>query len=47
MVELGVVACLPETDFLPWGDPAGYCEGARLFWEDSRFVSGEVLRVAK
>ncbi|MCQ3936087.1 MAG: hypothetical protein DPW18_03450 [Chloroflexi bacterium] len=47
VVELGVVACLPQTDFLPWGDPADYCEGARLFWEDGRFVSGEVLRVAK
>lgn len=47
VVELGVVACLPEVDFLPWGDSVDYCEGARLFWDDGRFVSGDVLRVQK
>ncbi len=47
VVELGVVACLPATDFQPWGDAVDYCEGARLFWDDGRFVSGEVLRVSK
>lgn len=47
VVELGVVACLPNEDFQPWGDSVDYCEGARLFWDDGRFVSGEVLRVSK
>lgn len=47
VVELGVVACLPDFDFLPWGASVDYCEGARLFWEDDRFVRGEVLRVQK
>jgi hypothetical protein len=47
VVELGVVACLPEMDFGPWGDEVDYCEGARLYWEDGRFVNGEVLRVSK
>ena len=45
VVELGVVACLPNVDFLPWGDSVNYCEGARLFWDDGKFVTGEVLRV--
>ena len=45
VVELGVVACLPETDFIPWGEAVSYCEGARLFWDDGRFVRGETLRV--
>lgn len=47
VVELGVVACLPDENFLSWGDEASYCEGARLFWEAGKFVSGEVLRVLK
>ena len=46
VVELGVVACLPNEDFSTWGDEASYCEGARLFW-DGKFVSGEVLRISK
>jgi len=45
VLELGVTACLPETDFSNWGDSVDYCEGARLFWDDGRFVRGEVLRV--
>ncbi|MBM4427103.1 MAG: hypothetical protein FJ031_07675 [Chloroflexi bacterium] len=47
VVELGVVACLPDVDFSTWGDAVSYCEGARLFWDDGKFVSGEVLRVSK
>ena len=45
--ELGTVACLSDADFGPWGDAADYCEGARLFWDDGRFVRGEVLRLPK
>jgi broad specificity phosphatase PhoE len=45
VVELGVVACLPDTDFSDWGDAAGFCEGARLFYENGRFIRGGVLRV--
>jgi hypothetical protein len=47
VAELGVVACLPDADFSTWGDAVSYCEGARLFWDNGRFVSGEVLRVSK
>jgi broad specificity phosphatase PhoE len=46
VVEMGVIGCLPETDFSSWGDAVSYCEGARLFWDEGKFVSGEVLRVA-
>lgn len=45
IVEVGVVACLPETDLELWGGPIDYCEGVRLHWEDGKFVKGEVLRV--
>lgn len=45
VVELGVVACLPDEDFSTWGDEVSYCEGARLYWEDGKFIKGEVLRV--
>lgn len=47
VVELGVVACLPEADFSTWGDSVDYCEGARLYWDEGRFTRGEVLRIRK
>lgn len=47
VVELGVVACLPDADFSAWGESVDYCEGARLFLDDGRFTRGEVLRVPK
>lgn len=47
VVEIGVVACLPGTDFKSWGGHIDYCEGARLYWEDDRWTGGEVLRVTK
>lgn len=46
VVELGVVACLPDTEFSNWGEAVGYCEGARLFWDDGRCVRGEPLRIS-
>ncbi|MBI5354687.1 MAG: hypothetical protein HZB50_18755 [Chloroflexi bacterium] len=45
VVEMGVIACLPKLDYSTWGDAVGYCEGARLFWDEGRFVDAEVLRV--
>jgi broad specificity phosphatase PhoE len=47
VLELGVVACLPDADYESWGAAADYCEGARLSWEDGKFVSAEVLRVSR
>jgi len=47
VLELGVVACLPDADYVSWGDAMDYCEGARLFWEEGKFVRAEVLRVSK
>jgi len=47
VLELGVVACLPDADYESWGDASDYCEGARLFWENGKCVKAEVLRVPK
>jgi broad specificity phosphatase PhoE len=47
ILELGVVACLPDADYASWGDAADYCEGARLYWEGGKFVNSEVLRVVR
>jgi broad specificity phosphatase PhoE len=47
VLELGVTACLPETNFDSWGGAVNYCEGVRLFWDDGKFTRGEVLRVSK
>jgi broad specificity phosphatase PhoE len=45
MLELGAVACLPNADHEAWGPHFDYCEGIRLFWDDTKFVNGEILRV--
>jgi len=47
ILEMGAVACLPSADHIKWGSHFEYCEGVRLFWEDGKFVKGEVLRVSK
>jgi broad specificity phosphatase PhoE len=47
VAELGAVACLPNADHISWGSHFEYCEGIRLFWEDGKFVEGEILRVSK
>jgi broad specificity phosphatase PhoE len=47
VVEIGVVACLPDVDFDSWGIHVDYCEGARLYWQDGKFIKGEVLRVSR
>lgn len=47
VLELGVVACFPAADYFSWGDAVDYCEGARLFWEDGKFVNAEVLRISR
>ena len=46
VLELGAVACLPKADHVAWGSHFEYCEGIRLFWDDDRFVDGEILRVS-
>ena len=45
ILELGVVASCPDTDYGSWGEAVSYCDGARLSWEAGRFVSAEILRV--
>jgi broad specificity phosphatase PhoE len=38
-IEPGLVACLPDADYESWGMPFGHCDGARLGFDDGRFVS--------
>jgi broad specificity phosphatase PhoE len=45
VIEMGVVACLPNADATVWGPAASYCEGARLTFDDDAFVSVEILRL--
>lgn len=47
VLELGVVASFPDADYRSWGDAVDYCEGARLYWENGKFVNAEVLRITK
>ena len=46
VLELGAVACLPDADHFSWGSHFDYCEGIRLFWNNGKFVEGEILRVS-
>jgi hypothetical protein len=46
VLELGAVACLPNADHIKWGSHFDYCEGIRLYWDDGKFVDGEILRVS-
>jgi broad specificity phosphatase PhoE len=46
VLELGAIACLPDADHFKWGSHFDYCEGIRLFWDDGKFVDGEILRVS-
>jgi len=46
ILEMGAVACLPEDDHVAWGSHFDYCEGIRLFWDNGKFVDGEILRVS-
>ena len=47
VLELGVVACLPDGDHESWGGAVDYCEGIRTFWENRKCVKAEVLRISK
>ena len=46
VLEMGAVACLPDADHVAWGPHFDYCEGIRLFWDNGKFVDGEILRVS-
>lgn len=46
IAEMGAVACLPDANHLSWGSHFECCEGARLFYEDGKWVDAEMLRVS-
>ena len=47
ILEMGVVASFPDADYQSWGGAIDYCEGAKLYWNDSSCVQAEVLRISK
>ena len=47
ILEMGAVACLPDADHIAWGSHFDYCEGIRLFWDNDKFVDGEILRISQ
>jgi hypothetical protein len=46
VLELGLIAALRHADHMQWGSHFDYCEGARLFWDNGKFVDAEILRVS-
>lgn len=47
ILEMGVVASFPNADYESWGEAVDYCEGAKLYWEDGKWVNAEVSRVPR
>jgi broad specificity phosphatase PhoE len=45
VIELVMLACLPDADTFDWGDSFGFCEGGRLTFEKGQCRSVEILRV--
>jgi broad specificity phosphatase PhoE len=43
-IEPALVACLPGADHGSWGAPFDHCDGARLAFDEGRFVSDQLHR---
>jgi hypothetical protein len=43
-IEPGLMACLPDVYHESWGTPFSHCDGARLGFDDGRFVSVQFRR---
>lgn len=43
-IEPTLVACFADDDHAAWGKPFSHCDGARLAYEDGRFVSIQMSR---
>lgn len=47
VIEAGVVACFPHTDYSTWGPPFDRCEGLRLVYDGGGWTGRELLRVVE
>src|SRR5262245_25818161 len=45
IIEVGLVACIPDGDFPAWGPSFRHCEGVRLRFDEGRFQGVQLLRV--
>jgi broad specificity phosphatase PhoE len=43
-IEPALVSCRPDADHMSWGAPFGHCDGARLDFDNGRFVSVRLCR---
>lgn len=47
IIELAMVASMPNSIHKDWGQAIGYCEGIRLTFDGENFTKFEILRVPK
>ena len=47
LLELAIIGCFPEEDYVSWGDPLDCCEGVRIYLEKGEFHQIELLRISK
>ena len=45
IIEAGLVTCIPDGDFAAWGPSFRHCEGARITFDQGRFIGVQLLRV--
>ena len=45
IIELPMMASLPNADHSQWGQAIGYCEGIRLTFDGDKITNFEILRV--
>jgi broad specificity phosphatase PhoE len=47
IIEVGLVACVPDGDFAAWGVPFQHCEGVRLTLDHGHFTHIQLLRLPR
>jgi len=44
LLELSVIGCFPEEDYVSWGKPLDCCEGVRMFIDEGKYHNIDLLR---
>ena len=45
LLELAIIGCFPEEDYVTWGEPLDCCEGVKMVLENGEFHKIELLRI--
>ena len=45
IIEFGAMGCLPNADYVSWGEAIGYCEGMQLTYDEGAFLACKMRRL--